>query len=170
MEQEKDLKQALVLAVSNFAERAKDPLTEFATLKAVSDVVAARMKEIKPDAILAATMKLHDEEVPRESGQFEFAGFTFTLAMKKEYDMVKKPHRYATPEGAEYRALFEEREQYDKLSAANTTLMKGILDKFILMHPNFPADKVTKVLQVNGYPDGHPANEKTATQQSDEEA
>ena len=32
MEQEKDLKQALVLAVSNFAERAKDPLTEFATL------------------------------------------------------------------------------------------------------------------------------------------
>jgi len=146
MAEENATKHALVLAVNEYANSDCQPLTEYATLKAIMKACEARIKDIKDDATLQASMVLHAEEPARESGEFQFGGKYFQLSLKEGYDFVDKAHRYTMEEGVNYRQCYYEREALQRQVKAKTTMLNAIEDEFLAKNPNWVPDTIEKTL------------------------
>ena len=142
-----DSRQNLVKAVTNYANAELDPLSELYTLKQAVDVMQARIKEIKPDAILMAKKMLHAETPKRESGSFVYNDKRFELSKEEVIDFVEHAPRYTMEDGVQYRKLAIEQTQLDKQSQAKTKLMKAIKDNFIADRPNWVPDDIVYILK-----------------------
>ena len=127
-----------------------DPLEEYARTKGLIDILSENLKELKKDAIFAASVLLHDESPARESGRFEYKGYVFELSLEETFDFVKNPNRYTNETGVQYRQLAREQAQLKKSAEAKTKLMKALKDNFAAEHPDWAPDSVTKSIKYLG--------------------
>lgn len=121
-----------------------DALIETAVLTQLVESAKARIETLKEDALRHAEQRL--AEAGKETGRFTFENHTFSLGVKKVFDMVGRPQKYANEEGARYRELAEEQDSYKALSKACTDKMNAILKAYAEIHPNVQPDEVKKTL------------------------
>ena len=138
-------------AINKFYQGAEDdPLIMFMRMKRVIDELTDSLKELKKDAVFAASVRLHDESPARESGRFEYKGYVFELSMEETFDFVKKPKRYTMDAGVQYRQLALQHDLLKKSAEAKTKLMKALKDNFAAEHPDWAPDSVTKSIKYIG--------------------
>ena len=123
-------------------------LEEYHILRRVAKRVEARINQISDDALKEAMQILQSETPARESGAFEYAGMQFEVSAKPVFDFIGHPQKYANGEGAEYRALAEQKADLAKQSAARTRRMANILKDYSVFHPNVEPDWTELTLKV----------------------
>ncbi len=116
-------------------------LLELRQLRIQIKALEARINEISDEATQEAVA------LAPNGGEFTADGHRFQLQRTEVFDMTNH-NRYKGEDAIRWRAKKKEQESAKKLSAALTREMKGIVDGFVALNPDWEPDEVKLSVKV----------------------